>query len=146
MALLFQDIQIRTAQDHYGAAVLWAERDNDENTLDQNYSLTDFSEESWNEIFLRVKAFLSDLTEVEQSNLMNTEGYDLAQFGHDLFLSTHGYTCAFIEKVALDPDLAQRLEDLADTRRHGLKDGFYVGDDGKVWSYWHPETELLKTE
>jgi hypothetical protein len=115
----------------YIECALWSSTDNADDSggepLDRNYSASDISEETREQM-------IADCAKFQRENhcdiLLCTK--DDAQAGHDFWLSRNGHGAGFFDAYKGEPypdDVAARLQDIA----HAFAPfDLYIGDDGRV--------------
>lgn len=107
----------------YIGAMLWAELDDNERPLDENYSLWDIDKVSMGEIKEDCKAF--------QEDHWDDISDDLDQAGHDFYLTRNGHGCGFWDGDWPE-DVGRRLTE--SSKVYGTQ-GLWVGDDGVLYTH-----------
>lgn len=86
----------------YLVCALWASRDENDENFDDNYNVTDFTENFINKSITDIKHFLKL---VDDTNLTESlEQWDDEQIGHDLWLTRNGHGTGFWDRDFKDDD------------------------------------------
>ena len=109
--------------DGYLKAALWAETDDNDDPLEDNYTARDIDSGSISKAKRDIKKFVQ-----MAGDLLMVDGNDEEQIGHDLWLTRNGHGAGFWDGDY--PEAGDELTKLCE--RLGEK-YIYVGDDGKVY-------------
>lgn len=120
--------RIDTVLRYYVAAALWSSTnpDNeDEEFLDENYSIEDIDDKLLTSMKSDIKKFISENYDSIEESGMNDE-----QLGHDLWLTRNGHGAGFWDR-GYEKEISDKLSDSA---RDMKGTDLYVGDDGKIYA------------
>jgi hypothetical protein len=113
----------------YMEAAIWSSTDENDDPLDQNYDITDFSDNTFNRIIADCKQFQ------QYANIDSIEGapstHDASPHvmaGHDFWLTRNGHGAGFWDGDWPEADGA-RLTELSEKFKEL---DLYVGDDGQL--------------
>lgn len=113
----------RKALEGYLEAALWAEVDNDDNPLDDNYSIVDIESGSIRDAKNDINKFIK-----AAGDLLDLDGARCSRIGHDLWLTRNGHGAGF-----WDGDYPEAGDDLTKIAERMGGKHIFVGDDNKVW-------------
>lgn len=114
--------QLSVALKAYAECALWASTDEEGEPLDANYTSEDITLETWDAMSEDMAAFL---TTAEEEGLL--EGLDMAQVGHDFFLTRNHHGAGFWDRGL--GEQGEALTKLA--HAYGSQD-LYAGDGGFI--------------
>lgn len=106
---------------HYLIAMLWAETDSDGNPLDENYEISDVSEEAIQASQKDIDTFLKEAGDL-------VDGLDITYVAHDVWLTRNRHGAGFWDRGygATGDKLTEIAHKLGEVHP-------YVGDDGKIY-------------
>jgi hypothetical protein len=110
----------------YVEAALFASTDDEGRPLDENFSRSDFSPESLNQMYDDCDKFIEDNQE-DISEFMDVTGKSMEDVGHDFFLTRCGHGAGFWDRGA--GAVGERLSKAAKDCGH---QDVYVGDEGEL--------------
>lgn len=111
----------------YFHAALWSSNDDNDEPLDDNYSMSDIADESYKKLEDEATKF-----ENENKELYTKGGWDDEQAGHDFWLTRNGHGAGFWDRSSsdgFDEEIGKQLTDIAE--KYG-EVNLYIGDDGKI--------------
>jgi len=115
----------------YIETALWAETDDNERPLDDNYGPTDLDKESRQKMEADCRSFLAQVEaaeiDLDEANLLNRDTYE--QAGHDFWLTRNGHGAGFWDGD-WEKEAGKKLTDMA--HAFGSSD-IYVSDDGQLY-------------
>ena len=121
----------------YLETALWSSTGDDDEPLDNEYSIADFSKSALRQAKLEVEIFLAQTEESVSvfEDMAEENGvqlnFDDTDIGHDFWLTRNGHGAGFWDKPEkYGGRLAEMLSDMA--RRAGETD-VYVGDDDLLY-------------
>jgi len=118
-------LRIREMANGYKMAILFAEVDSEENPLDSNYSITDFSAPAFMDIDRMMAKYISDNKEAIEKSGLSDE-----QIGMDIWYTQAGHGVGFFDRdldKSVEKDLTEGAKKLA--RFPSVE----VGDDGVIY-------------
>ena len=115
----------------YLICALWSSTDSNDEPLDKNYFLTDFSEEFLTEASEDCEKFLGAIDQIPQYPESNRITSDAEYTGHDFWLTRNGHGAGFWDGD-LPEELGQELTEIC--KKDFPEINLYVGDDGKIYS------------
>lgn len=134
MKLTEADTDPATMVKHYLMAALWTGTDDNDVSLDKNYSIEDVADESFQASQRDCEKFVLAM---ERAKIMDAylDSYPdqrsaWEQLGHDFWLTRTGEGSGFFARSELDDTLRKKLTKLADTFNEVY---IYVGDDNKLY-------------
>lgn len=107
---------------NYLIAALWSSSDSDENPLDENYEISDISDES-----LKQAQVDCELFKLKAGEILNK--YDIPHCGHDFWLTRNGHGTGFWDS-GYEKNDGQILTALS---KEFSNVDIYVGDDNKLY-------------
>ena len=110
----------------YFTTALWSSNDNDDNPLDQEYSLDDLAPETIAQAKKDIDAFLKAI----ESQGLDTSEHDSDQIMHDFWLTRNRHGAGFWDGD-YEQDLGDKLTDISCSL--GTID-LYAGDGGLIYS------------
>ena len=110
----------------YIETALWASDDDADIPLDENYKISDLSEEALEEAIADCKKFQEQFAE-----LLARAGND-SQNGHDFWLTRNQHGAGFWDR-GYDEDVSDGLKDACHWQGEFGECCLYVGDDGKIY-------------
>jgi len=121
-----EDSQLDRTLRGYKAAILFAEVDDNEDPLDENYDMDDFSASAEAKMRATVKKFIED-----NRDLIAESGLDDDQVGHDLWLTRRGHGAGFWDRGL--GDIGDKLTEAAEKNQYESAEVY--AEDGVVEVY-----------
>lgn len=121
------DARIETALRSYAYAGLWTTQNMDneeEEHLDENYSVEDIAPDTMESMRRDVKKFYE-----ENIDLLNQTSMDDARIGHNFWLNKNHHGSGFWDEEGVDREIGKKLSDASHKFKENL---LVVGDDGKI--------------
>lgn len=113
---------------HYLIAALWSSHDDNGDSFDSKFDISDFSNDDRRKAQMDIKKFISKasrfLAQIDRSV------YDEENIGHDFWLTRNGHGAGFWDRSELPEGIGEALTKIATS--FGESD-VYTGDDGKVY-------------
>jgi len=114
----------------YITTALWAGLDDNDEPLDDNYSHSDVPPEELTKLKTMIAKFLDMVGPDTIDRYL--DDHDLAQLGHDLFLTQNGHGAGFWDRNYSTEDLGNILTKASKALGECNP---YVGDDGRIYFY-----------
>lgn len=109
---------------HFIIAGLWASTDDDDESLDYNYSIEDVDDKSKEDIKKGIEKFINQNKAILKKHNISDES-----LGHDLFLTSQGHGAGFWDRgYGQDGDILSE-----NSEKIFASDPPYVGDDNKIY-------------
>lgn len=115
---------MKEATKHYLICALWGSTDKNDEPLDSNYSIEDFTPEAIERAELHVSYFIDRASPW-------LKDYPESRTGHDLWLTRNGHGTGFWDREELEE--GDRGNILSDIARKMSEQNCIVGDDGELY-------------